>query len=83
MKKRNKISDRSDPYKIPIGVGIGLLLYSLIIIFVEYPIRKAWINLIVQSSKPLFFKIHRSLLYNILLKAPLRSRFSIDIVYSK
>ena len=41
MKKRNKISNRGNPYKIPIGVGIGLLLYPLIIIFMEYPVRKA------------------------------------------
>ena len=47
MKKRNKISDKSNPYKIPIGVNIGSLLYPLIIIFVEYPVRKAWINLII------------------------------------
>ena len=41
MKKRNKINNRGNPYKIPIGVNIGSLLYPLIIIFVEYPIRKA------------------------------------------
>ena len=81
IKKRNKISNRSDPYKIPIGVGIDSLSYPLIIIFMKCPVRKAWINLIVQSSRPLFLKIHRSLLYNTLLKAPLRSRFSIDIVH--
>ena len=41
MKKRNKISNRGDPYKIPIGVSINSLSYSSIIIFVEYPVRKA------------------------------------------
>ena len=41
MKKRNKIGDRGNPYKISIGVGIGSLLYPLIIIFVEYPVKKA------------------------------------------
>ena len=41
MKKRNKISNRGNPYRIPVDVGIGLLLYPLIIIFVEYPVRKA------------------------------------------
>ena len=41
MKKRNKISNRGNPYRIPIGVNISLLLYPLIIIFVEYPVRKA------------------------------------------
>ena len=41
MKKRNKIGDRGNPYKIPIGVSISLLSYPLIIIFVEYPVRKA------------------------------------------
>ena len=41
MKKRNKISNRSNPYRIPVGVGIGSLLYPLIIIFVECPVRKA------------------------------------------
>ena len=83
IKKRNKISNRGNPYKIPIGVSIGLLSYPLIIIFVEYPIKKAWINLIIQSSKPLFFKIYISLLYNILLKAPLRSKLSIDIIHPR
>ena len=47
----------------------------------EYPVRNAQMNLIVQSSRPLFFKIHRSFLYNILLKAPLRSRLSMDTVH--
>ena len=41
MKKRNKISDRGDLYRIPIGISIGLLSYPLIIIFVECPVRKA------------------------------------------
>ena len=41
IKKRNKIGDRGDPYKIPIGVSIGSLLYPLIIIFMERPVRKA------------------------------------------
>ena len=41
MKKRNKISNRGNPYKIPVSVNINLLLYPLIIIFVKYPVRKA------------------------------------------
>ena len=41
MKKRNRISNRGNPYKIPIGVDISSLSYPLIIIFVERPIRKA------------------------------------------
>ena len=40
MKKRNKIGNRGNPYKIPIGIGISSLLYPLIIIFVKYPVRK-------------------------------------------
>ena len=38
-------------------------------------------NLIIQFSRPLFFRIHKSLLYNILLKALLKSRLSINIIY--
>ena len=83
MKKKNKINNRGDPYKIPIGIGISSLSYPLIIIFIKYSVRKAWMNLIIQSNKPLFFKIHRSLLYNTLLKAPLKFRLSINIVYPK
>ena len=41
MKKRNKIGNRGDLYKILININIGLLLYPLIIIFVKYPVRKA------------------------------------------
>ena len=41
MKKRNKISDRGDLYRIPIGINIGSLLYPLIIIFMECPVKKA------------------------------------------
>ena len=41
MKKRNRISDRGNPYKIPVGVNISLLSYPSIIIFVECPVRKA------------------------------------------
>ena len=40
MKKRNKISNKGNPYRIPIGVNISLLLYPLIIIFVECPVEK-------------------------------------------
>ena len=40
IKKRNKISNRGNPYKIPIGVSISSLSYFLIIIFVEYFIKK-------------------------------------------
>ena len=40
IKKRNRISNRGNPYKIPIGVNISLLSYLLIIIFVECPVRK-------------------------------------------
>ena len=49
----------------------------------ECPVKKAWINLIVQFNRPLFFKIYKSLLYNTLLKAPLRSRLNIDTVYPR
>ena len=41
MKKRNKINNKGDPYKIPIGISIGSLSYLLIIIFMEYPVRNA------------------------------------------
>jgi hypothetical protein len=41
MKKRNRISKRGDPYRIPVGVSISSLSYPLIIIFIVYPIRKA------------------------------------------
>jgi len=41
IKKRNRISKRGDPYRIPIGISINLLLYPLIIIFIVRPIRKA------------------------------------------
>ena len=41
IKKRNRISNKGNPYRIPIGVSISLLLYFLIIIFVECPVRKA------------------------------------------
>ena len=81
IKKRNKIGNRGDPYRIPVGVGIGSLSYPLIIIFMERPVRKAWTNLIVQSSRPLFLKIYRSLLCDTLLKALLRSRLSMDTVH--
>ena len=81
MKKRNKIGDRGDPCRIPVGVGIGSLSYPSIIIFVERPVRKAWTNLIVQSGRPLFLKIHRSLSCDTLSKAPLRSRLSMDTVH--
>ena len=83
IKKRNRISNRGNPYRIPIGISINSLLYPLIIIFIERSIRKAQINLIIQSSRPLFLRIYKNLSYNILLKALLRSRLSIDTVYSR
>ena len=41
IKKRNKIGERGNFYRILIGVGINLLLYPLIIIFVVRPVKKA------------------------------------------
>jgi hypothetical protein len=40
IKKRNRISKRGDPYRIPVGISINSLLYPLIIIFIVRPIRK-------------------------------------------
>ena len=80
IKKRNRISKRGNPYRISIGVGIILLLQPLNTILVVRPIRKAQVNLIIQSSRPFFLRIYRSLLYNIQLKAPLISRLSIDTI---
>jgi hypothetical protein len=47
IKNRNNISERGDPYRIPMGVNITLLLYPLNTILVKYPVRKAWVNLII------------------------------------
>jgi len=41
IKNKNRISNRGDPYGIPVGVGIGLLLYPLNIILVVHFIKKA------------------------------------------
>ena len=41
IKKRNRISNRGDPYGIPVGISINSLLYPLIIIFIKRSIRKA------------------------------------------
>ena len=80
IKNKNRIGNRGDLYSIPVSVGIGLLLYPLNTILVMCPIKKAWTKLTIQSGKPFFFKIHRSLLYNILSKALLRSRLSINTI---
>jgi len=47
IKKRNKISKRGNPYRIPIGISINSLSCPSIIIFIVHPIRKAWTNLII------------------------------------
>ena len=80
-KKRNRIGNRGNPQRIPIGISINLLLQLSIVIFIVRSIRKAQINLIIYFSRPLFLRIYKSLLYNILLKTLLRSRPSINIVY--
>ena len=80
IKNRNRISNRGNPYRIPIGISIILLLQPLNTILVLRPIRKDQVNLIIQSSRPFFLRIYRSLLYNIQLKAPLISRLSIDTI---
>ena len=77
-KNRNRIGDRGDPYRIPKVVGIVSLLYPLNTILVLCPVRKDWVNLIIQSGRPFFFRIHRSLSCDTWSKAPLISRFSID-----
>ena len=41
IKKRNRISKRGNPYRIPMGVSINSLSYPSIIIFIVRPIRKA------------------------------------------
>ena len=81
IKKRNRISERGNPYRIPVGIGINSLSYPSIIIFVIRPIRNTWTNFIIQSSRPLFLRIYRSLSCNTLSKAPLRSRLSMDTVH--
>ena len=40
IKKRNRISERGDPYGMPVGISINSLLYPSIIIFIVRPIRK-------------------------------------------
>jgi len=40
IKKRNRISERGDPYRMPVGISINSLLYPLIIIFIVRPVRK-------------------------------------------
>ena len=66
---------------MPVGVSIFSLLQPLNTILVVRPIRKAWINLIIHSSRPFFLSIYRSLSYNTWLKAPLISRLSIDTTH--
>ena len=78
IKKRNRISKRGDPYRMPIGVSIISLSQPLNTILVVRPVRKAWVNIIIQFSRPFFLRIYRSLLYNTWLKAPLISRLSMD-----
>ena len=41
IKMRIRISNRGNPYRIPIGISINSLLYPSIIIFMECPVRKA------------------------------------------
>jgi hypothetical protein len=41
IKKRNRISERGNPCRIPVGVSIGSLSYPSIIIFMVRPVRKA------------------------------------------
>ena len=78
IKNKNNISERGDPYRIPVGISIVSLSYPLNTILVERPIRNAQVNLVIQSGRPFFLRIYKSLLYNIQLKAPLISRLSID-----
>ena len=68
---------------MPIGISIFLLLQPLNTILVVRPIRKAQINLIIYFSRPFFFSIYKSLLYNIQSNAPLISRLSINTTYSR
>ena len=65
------------------GVNIVLLLQLLNTILVECPVKKDQVNLVIHSSIPFFFKIYRSLLYAIQLKAPLISRLSIDTIHPR
>ena len=83
IKNKNKISKSGDPYRILIGIKIVLPPWLLNTILVKYPVKKDWVNLVIHFSILFFFKIHRSLLYNIKLNAPLISKLSIDTIYPK
>jgi hypothetical protein len=50
IKNRNNIGERGDPCGILMGVGIVSLSYPSNTILVERPIRKAWVNLVIQSG---------------------------------
>ena len=82
IKNRNRISNRDDPYGILVSINIVLLSQPLNIILVMRSIKKAQINLVIQSGRPFFLKIHRSLSYDILSKTPLRSKLSVDTTHS-
>jgi len=47
IKNKNRIDNRGDPCKMPIGVSIGLLSYPLNIILVVRPVKKAWTKLTI------------------------------------
>ena len=47
IKNKNRISNRGNPYRIPMGVSIVSLLQPLNIILVVRPVKKAQINLII------------------------------------
>jgi len=78
IKNRNRIGDRGDPCGIPVRVGIVSLSWPSNTILVLRPVRKDWVNLIIQSGRPFFLRIHRSLSCDTWSKAPLISRLSID-----
>ena len=81
IKKRNRISNRGDPWGIPISVQIQLLLYPINLIWVLCTIKKLYMKSISHFRKPFLFRIQRSLLWEILGNTPARSRLSINTMY--
>jgi hypothetical protein len=81
IKKRNKIDDSSDFCEIFVLILIQSLLYSVYIICVRLFYKKLAIIYIIYLNNFFSFKIVNSLLYNMLSKAPVKSKLNIDTTH--
>ena len=80
IKKRKRIGDRGNPQGIPVYIVIGQLINPRYTIYIVLIVIKQVVTLTSQYRQPFLYRIYRSLSQEILSKALLILRQSIETI---